>query len=58
MAWLIFAMLSGLAVTGVSAWARSSRKRAEAEDAARRAKSQLNSDEAMLLARLNRPKGD
>ena len=56
MAWLLLGMLGGLAVTGVAAWARRSRRRAEAEDAARRARSQLQADEKLLLARLNASK--
>ena len=56
MAWLLLGMLGGLAVTGVAAWARGSRRRAEAEDAARRARSQLQADEKLLLARLNASK--
>lgn len=50
--WLIVAAFAGIAVVGVSAWARSERQKADAEGAARRERNQLDLEEAKLLAKL------
>ena len=52
MLWLILAGLSGTAVVGVAAWARSERQKVEREAAERRERGRLKAEEAQLLARL------
>ena len=52
MIWLVLAGFAGVAVVGVSAWARAERRKVDAEGAARREKSQLDNEEARLLAKL------
>jgi hypothetical protein len=50
--WLILAGFAGVAAVGVSAWARGERKKVDAEGEARRAQSQMDTEEARLLAKL------
>jgi hypothetical protein len=56
MIWIIIAAFSGVAVVAVSAWARSERRKVDAEGAARRAQSQMEAEEARLLEKLRREK--
>lgn len=56
MVWLIIAAFAGVAVVGVSAWARSERRKVDAEGEARRAASQMDAEEARLLEKLRREK--
>jgi hypothetical protein len=56
MVWIILAAFAGVAVVGVSAWARSERRKVDAEGQARRAQSQMDSEEARLLEKLRREK--
>ena len=58
MIWLIMAGFAGVAVVGVSAWARGERKKVDAEGAARRAQSQMDAEEARLLDKLRRERGE
>jgi hypothetical protein len=52
MIWLVLAGFAGVAVVTASAWARSERRKADAEGAARRERGQLDAEEARLLAKL------
>ena len=58
MIWLILAGFAGLAVVGVSAWARGERKKVDAEGAARRQCSQLDIEESQLLDKLRHERGE
>ena len=58
MLWLILAGLSGTVVVGVAAWARGERKKVEREAAERRERARLKTEEAHLLAKLQREKGE
>jgi hypothetical protein len=52
MIWIIMAGFAGVAVVGVSAWARGERKKVDAEGEARRQRGQMDIEEARLLAKL------
>jgi hypothetical protein len=52
MIWIFWGLLAGAAVMGVSAWARRSRKRVDAEGEARREANRLDIEERALLAKL------
>ena len=56
MLWLVLAGLSGTVVVGVAAWARGERRKVEAEAAQRRERARLQTEEAQLLATLQRDK--
>ena len=58
MIWLVLAGFAGVAVVGVSAWARAERQKADAEAQARRERSQLDAEEARLLTRLRSKDGE
>ncbi len=58
MIWLILASFAGTAAIAVSAWARGQRKKVDAEGEARRAKSAVDAEEARLLEKLRRERGD
>ena len=52
MIWLVLAAFAGMAVVGVSAWARSERRKVDAEGVQRRERARLQHEEAHLLAKL------
>ena len=52
MTWIFLALLAGSAVLGVAAWARASKRKVDAQAAARRANNRLDIEERELLARL------
>lgn len=52
MIWLVLAAFSGMAVVGVSAWARSERRKVDAEGVQRREQARLQQEEAHLLNKL------
>jgi hypothetical protein len=54
MIWLVLAAFAGVAVVGVSSWARSERRKVDAEGVARREKTQMDNEEARLLDKLRR----
>lgn len=56
MLWILLGGFGGLAVVSVAAWARASRRKAEADEIARRSRHRLDLDEEVLLARLKRDK--
>ncbi|MEQ1492101.1 MAG: hypothetical protein ABL932_16275, partial [Terricaulis sp.] len=56
--WLMVAGVSGTGVVGVAAWARGERKKVETEAAQRRERARLQTEEAQLLAKLNRDKAE
>lgn len=58
MIWLVLAAFAGVAVVGVSAWARSERRKVDAEGEARRERNQLDLEEARLLEKLRRERGE
>ena len=58
MIWLILAGFAGVVVVGVSAWARGERKKVDAEGAARRERSQLDTEESRLLDKLRHERGE
>jgi hypothetical protein len=58
MIWLILAAFAGVAVFAVSAWARSERRKVDAEGVARREQSQLDAEESRLLAKLRSKDGE
>ncbi len=58
MIWLVIAAFVGVAVVGVSAWARGERHKVDAEGAARRERNQLELEEARLLEKLRRERGE
>jgi len=53
MIWIFLGLLAGTAVVGVSAWARRSRSRVDAEGEARRERNRLDIEERELLAKLH-----
>lgn len=52
MIWLFVGVIAAMAVVGVAAWARRSRKRVDDEAAQRRTQSRLDAEEQVLLAKL------
>jgi hypothetical protein len=54
MTWIFLALLAGSSVLGVAAWARASKRKVDAQAAARRANNRLDIDERDLLAKLRR----
>jgi hypothetical protein len=56
--WIILAGFAGVAVVGVSAWARGERKKVDAEGAALRERSQLDIEESRLLDKLRHERGE
>ncbi len=52
MIWVFVGIIGGLAVVAVAAWARTSQRRVEADQAKRREQARLDAEEAALLAKL------
>jgi hypothetical protein len=57
MIWLIMAGFAGVAVVGVSAWARGERKKVDAASEVRRERSRLEAEETRLLDKLRNKDG-